>query len=146
MLEKIVKIEKLNYTTPTIDIEVDGNHLFYANGVLTHNSNSDIELTDTSESIGLPATCDLMFALIRSEELDELNQVMIKQLKNRYADPSVYKRFVLGVDRSKMKLFDVEASAQTDVADSGAPAQNNNNAWTLKRKDAPASKFGDFKY
>jgi len=81
--------------------------------------NSDVSLTDTSESFGLPATADLMFALIRSEELDDLNQVMIKQLKNRYADPSYYKRFVLGVDRSKMKLYDVEESAQKDLADSG---------------------------
>lgn len=110
-------------------------------------NNSDIELTDTSESIGLPATCDLMFALIRSEELDELNQLMIKQLKNRYADPSIYKRFVLGVDRSKMKLFDVEDSAQKDVADSGIPTNTTNNTgWNLRTKDAPQKKFGDFKY
>lgn len=81
--------------------------------------NSDVGLTDTSESFGLPATADLMFALIRSEELDELNQIMIKQLKNRYADPGSYKRFVVGVDRSKMKLYDVEESAQQDIADSG---------------------------
>lgn len=82
-------------------------------------NSSDVELTDTSESFGLPATADLMFALIRSEELDELNQIMVKQLKNRYADPSSYKRFVIGVDRSKMKLYDVEESAQKDIADSG---------------------------
>jgi hypothetical protein len=82
-------------------------------------NSSDVELTDTSESFGLPATADLMFALIRTEELDELNQVMIKQLKNRYNDPSYYKRFVLGIDRSKMKLYDVEESAQKDIADSG---------------------------
>jgi replicative DNA helicase len=82
-------------------------------------NNSDVELTDTSESFGLPATADLMIALIRSDELDELNQVMIKQLKNRYADPSSYKRFVLGIDRSKMKLYDCEDSAQADIADSG---------------------------
>jgi replicative DNA helicase len=82
-------------------------------------NNSDVELTDTSESFGLPATADLMIALIRSEELDELNQIMVKQLKNRYADPSYYKRFVIGVDRSKMKLYDCEESAQHDLADSG---------------------------
>lgn len=81
--------------------------------------NSDVGLTDTSESFGLPATADLMFALIRSEELDELNQIMVKQLKNRYADPSKYKRFVIGVDRDKMKLYDVEESAQKDITDSG---------------------------
>lgn len=82
-------------------------------------NSSDVELTDTSESFGLPATADLMFALIRTEELDELNQVMIKQLKNRYNDPSYYKRFVLGIDRAKMKLYDVEESAQRDISDSG---------------------------
>ena len=82
-------------------------------------NSSDVELTDTSESFGLPATADLMFALIRTEELDELNQVMIKQLKNRYNDPSYYKRFVLGIDRSKMKLYDVEDSAQKGLSDAG---------------------------
>jgi len=82
-------------------------------------NNSDVELTDTSESFGLPATADLMIALIRSEELDALNQIMIKQLKNRYADPSYYKRFVIGIDRSKMKLYDAEESAQKDLVDSG---------------------------
>jgi KaiC/GvpD/RAD55 family RecA-like ATPase len=82
-------------------------------------NSSDVELTDTSESFGLPATADLMFALIRSEEMDALNQIMVKQLKNRYADPSSYKRFVIGVDRSKMKLYDVEESAQDGLADSG---------------------------
>lgn len=82
-------------------------------------NNSDVELTDTSESFGLPATADLMIALIRSEELDELNQLMIKQLKNRYADPSNYKKFVVGVDRSKMKLYNVEESAQEGLDDAG---------------------------
>lgn len=81
--------------------------------------NSDVSLTDTSESFGLPMTADLMFALIRSEELDELNQIMVKQLKNRYADPAKYKRFVVGVDRSKMKLYDVEDSAQSGLSDAG---------------------------
>jgi len=116
--DKIVSIEKLTNDN-TIDIEVSGNHLFYANGILTHNSNSDIELTDTSESIALPATLDLFLALIRTEELDELDQIMVKQLKNRYSDPSSYKRFVVGVDWSKMKLYDVEQSAQTGITDSG---------------------------
>lgn len=142
MLEKIVKIEKLNYVTPTIDIEVDGNHLFYANGLLTHNSNTDVELTDTSESFGLPATADFMFAVIRTEELDQLNQLMIKQLKNRYSDPSLYKRFVVGVDRSKMKLYDVENSAQ-DLADSGIPEEEQ--SWQVQRK-SKTKDFGEFKY
>jgi hypothetical protein len=80
-------------------------------------SNSDVGLEDTSESFGLPATADFMFALISSEELQELGQMMVKQLKNRYGDPSIYKRFVVGVDRAKMRLFDVEQTAQKDVMD-----------------------------
>ena len=78
-------------------------------------SNTDVGLEDTSESFGLPATADLMFALIATEELDELNQVMVKQLKNRYNDPTKYKRFVRGIDRARMKLYDVEESAQSDI-------------------------------
>lgn len=78
-------------------------------------SNSDVGLENTSESFGLPATVDMMFAIITSEELEELNQVMFKQLKNRYADPSRYKKFVIGVDRAKMKLYNVEQSAQDDI-------------------------------
>ena len=76
-------------------------------------------LEDTSESFGLPATADFMFALISTEELEQLNQIMVKQLKNRYGDPNLYKRFVVGVDRSKMRLYDAEASAQVDIVDSG---------------------------
>ena len=78
-------------------------------------SSSDVELTDTSESFGLPATADLMFALISSEELEDLNQIMVKQLKNRYNDPTLYKRFVIGVDRSKMRLYNVENTAQDNI-------------------------------
>lgn len=81
--------------------------------------NTDVDLTDTSESFGLPATVDFMFALISTEELENLNQIMVKQLKNRYNDPGYYKRFVIGVDRSRMKLYDVEESAQKDISDSG---------------------------
>jgi replicative DNA helicase len=80
---------------------------------------SDVDLTNTSESFGLPATADFMFALITSEELEQLGQIQVKQLKNRFADPSQNKRFLLGIDKSKMKLFDLEDSAQQDVADSG---------------------------
>jgi len=80
---------------------------------------TDIGLEDTSESFGLPATADLMFALISTDELQELNQMLIKQLKNRYADPSYYKKFIIGVDRSKMKLYDVSQSGQDDVVDTG---------------------------
>ena len=80
-------------------------------------SNSDVGLEDTSESFGLPATADFMFALITSEELEELGQIMVKQLKNRYSDPGVNRRFVIGVDRSRMRLFDAEDSAQKDIMD-----------------------------
>ena len=82
-------------------------------------SNSDVGLEDTSESFGLPATADFMFALISNEELEQLGQIMVKQLKNRYGDPNLYKRFVVGVDRAKMRLFDTEASAQEGITDSG---------------------------
>ena len=78
---------------------------------------SDVELTDTSESFGLPATADLMFALISTEELEGLGQILVKQLKNRYNDPTIYKRFVVGIDRAKMRLYDVEQSAQKDILD-----------------------------
>ena len=84
-------------------------------------SNSDVGLEDTSESFGLPATADLMFALISNEELEGLGQILVKQLKNRYNDPSANKRFVIGVDRSKMKLYDVEQSAQ-NIIDAGQSA------------------------
>ena len=82
-------------------------------------SNSDVGLEDTSESFGLPATADFMFALISNEELESLNQMLVKQLKNRYGDPNLYKRFVIGVDRSKMRLYDAEPSAQQGISDSG---------------------------
>ena len=78
---------------------------------------SDVELTDTSESFGLPATADLMFALISTEELEGLNQILVKQLKNRYNDPTMNKRFVVGIDRAKMRLYDCEQSAQQDLHD-----------------------------
>jgi archaellum biogenesis ATPase FlaH len=80
-------------------------------------SNTDVGLEDTSESFGLPATADFMFALISTEELQDLNQILVKQLKNRYSDPSFYKRFIVGVDRARMKLYDVEQTAQEDLID-----------------------------
>ena len=118
MMKKILKIQELD-EREMIDIEVSGNHLFYANNILTHNSSSDVELTDTSESFGLPATADLMFALISTEDLEGLGQILVKQLKNRYAATDKYKRFVVGIDRAKMRLYDVEQSAQNDILDSG---------------------------
>jgi len=92
-------------------------------------SNTDLGLEDTSESFGLPATADLMFALISTEELEELGQLMVKQLKNRYNDPTKFRRFVIGIDRSRMKLYDVEESAQTDIMSDMTP-------------DKPINKFG----
>jgi len=105
-------------------------------------SNSDVGLEDTSESFGLPATADLMFALISTEEMEELGQVMVKQLKNRYNDPTKHKRFVIGIDRSRMKLYDAEESAQQNItkdapmADTGPIATWGDN----ERKD-----FSNFK-
>ena len=100
---------------------------------------SDVELTDTSESFGLPATADLMFALISTEELEELGQIMVKQLKNRYNDLSVNKRFIVGIDRAKMRLYDCEQSAQHDVLDSG-----NDEEYTYDEK--PKKSFEGFKF
>ena len=99
---------------------------------------SDVELTDTSESFGLPATADLMFALISTEELEGLNQIMVKQLKNRYNDPTIFKRFVVGIDRAKMRIYDCEQSAQEDIVDSG---QEENTF-----KERPKKSFSEFKF
>ena len=100
---------------------------------------SDVDITDTSESFGLPATADLMFALISSEELETLGQIMVKQLKNRYNDGNVNKRFVIGIDRSKMRLYDCEQSAQNDILDSGQDEEYNN-------EDRPKKSFEGFKF
>ena len=102
--------------------------------------NSDVELTDTSESFGLPATADLMFALISTEELEGLGQIMVKQLKNRYNDPTVFKRFVVGIDRAKMRLYDVEQSAQKDILDSGQEEEYN------YEESKPKKSFEGFKF
>ena len=96
-------------------------------------TNSDPGLEDTSESFGLPATADFMFALVSNEELEQLNQIIVKQLKNRYNDPNFYKRFVIGIDRAKMKLYDAEVSAQVGLSDSGQ-----------KTKDVPQFDKTDF--
>jgi len=102
--------------------------------------NSDVELTDTSESFGLPATADLMFALISTEELEGLGQIMVKQLKNRYNDPTVFKRFVVGIDRAKMRIYDVEQSAQKDILDSGKEDEYN------YEESKPKKSFEGFKF
>jgi replicative DNA helicase len=82
-------------------------------------SNTDVGLEDTSESFGLPATADLMFAIISTEQMEEVGQIMVKQLKNRYNDPTINRKFVVGIDRSKMRLFDVDQSAQDELVDTG---------------------------
>jgi archaellum biogenesis ATPase FlaH len=104
-------------------------------------SSSDIDITDTSESFGLPATADFMFAIQTSEELESLNQLMVKQLKNRYNDPTYNKRFVIGVDRSKMRLYNVEQSAQEDLIDSPVMDNTKFGEEDSERKK-PKSKFG----
>lgn len=110
--DEIVSIEEVGQKE-TIDISVSGDNLFFCNNLLTKNS------------FGLPASADLMLALISTEELEQLGQIMVKQLKNRYNDPSTNKRFVIGVDRSKMKLYDLEGNAQVDISDSGQKLNNN---------------------
>jgi len=102
--------------------------------------NSDVELTDTSESFGLPATADLMFALISTEELEGLGQILVKQLKNRYNDPTIHKRFVVGIDRAKMRLYDVEQSAQQDIIDNGKEEEYN------YEEKKPKKSFEGFKF
>ena len=103
-------------------------------------ASSDVDLTDTSESFGLPATADLMFALISTEELEGMNQIVVKQLKNRYNDPTIFKRFIVGIDRAKMRLYDCEQSAQEDILDSGQEEEYNNDEGKLTKK------FAEFKF
>ena len=101
---------------------------------------SDVDLTDTSESFGLPATADLMFALISTEELEQLGQIMVKQLKNRYNDPTIFKRFIVGIDRAKMRLYDCEQTAQEDIIDSGQEEEYN------YEESKPKKTFEGFKF
>ena len=101
---------------------------------------SDVDLTDTSESFGLPATADLMFALISTEELETLNQILVKQLKNRYNDPTIHKRFVVGIDRAKMRLYDCEQKAQEDIVDNTEQTEYDDDKSKFKKT------FGDFKF
>jgi len=106
-------------------------------------TNSDPGLEDTSESFGLPATADFMFALVTNEELEGLNQILVKQLKNRYSDPTYYKRFVIGVDRAKMRLYDAEITAQNNLADPGQVDDKPLNSFGNRERDY--NKFEDFK-
>ena len=103
-------------------------------------SSSDVDITDTSESFGLPATADLMFALISTDELEQLGQIMVKQLKNRYNDPTMNKRFIVGVDRAKMRIYDCEQKAQDDILDSGQEEEYNN------EESKPKKSFDGFKF
>ena len=103
-------------------------------------ASSDVDLTDTSESFGLPATADLMFALISTEELESINQILVKQLKNRYNDPTIHKRFVVGIDRAKMRLYDCEQKAQEDIIDNGQETEYDEDKSKFKKT------FGDFKF
>ena len=100
---------------------------------------SDVELTDTSESFGLPATADLMFALIKTDELEDLGQILVKQLKNRYNDLTIFKRFVVGVDRAKMRLYDCEQSAQEDLLDNKKDEE-------YEHEEKPKKAFDGFKF
>jgi len=108
-------------------------------------SNSDPGLEDTSESFGLPATADFMFALVTNEELEGLNQILIKQLKNRYSDPNYYKRFVVGIDRAKMRLYDAEQSAQDEIIDKGHDDDTQPLNTFGNRERKLNNKFGDLK-
>jgi len=108
-------------------------------------TSSDPGLEDTSESFGLPATADFMFALISTEELEQLNQLMVKQLKNRYNDPNTFKRFVIGIDRGKMKLYDVEQSAQDDIVDAGQVDDKPLNTFGERERTSKFKNFGGFK-
>lgn len=130
--DEIIGIENVGILD-TVDISVSGDNLFYCNDILTKNS------------FGLPATADFMFALISTEELQQLNQIMVKQLKNRYKDPTTFKRFVLGLDRPKMKLYDVEFSAQNDIVDSGQEDDSVVNTSFSRENKFSKNKFGDFK-
>ena len=107
-------------------------------------SNTDVGLEDTSESFGLPATADFMFAVISTEELEKLGQLMVKQLKNRYNDPTFHKRFIIGVDRARMKLYDVEASAQSLIDDAAHVKQEDKPLNTFGTREKPD--FGGFNY
>jgi archaellum biogenesis ATPase FlaH len=104
-------------------------------------SNTDVGLEDTSESFGLPATADFMIALITSEELQALNQIMVKQLKNRYGDPNYYKKFVVGINRAKMKLYDVEESAQEDIVDDRPVMDKSDYGHRYEEESKPKPKF-----
>ena len=126
-MQKITSIEVIG-DRETLDISVDGDHLFFANGVLTHNSghnNSDVDMDNVAESFGLNATVDFLAALISNENLEQSDQMMVKQLKNRYRDKGKDTKFIIGVKKKFMKLFDVEQSAQTGIVGAAQVATTN---------------------
>lgn len=132
-LDEIISIKKIG-RRETVDITVSGDNLFFANDILTHNSGattSEAEMTDTSDSFGIAFTADLLLALISTEELEQMNQILIKQLKNRYAPLDRYRKFVVGVDRSKMRVYDVDQSAQEELIENRI---SNNDSPDLKSK------------
>jgi hypothetical protein len=147
MLDEIISIEKIG-KRKTLDIEVSGNHLFYANEILTHNSSSDPGLEDTSESFGLPATVDLMVAIITSEELEQLGQLKFKQLKNRLNDVTQNRAFLIGVDRSRMRLYDVEQDAQEGMPEDDTSVMDNSSFGERVNDEGKRGKrfnMGDFR-
>ena len=108
-------------------------------------ASTDIGLEDTSESFGLPATADFMFAIISSEELEKKNQFLVKQLKNRYNDPTINRKFMLGVDRSKMRIYDVEQNAQEDIVDANQQDEPEKSVFDNSETAKRLNKFSDFK-
>lgn len=130
-IESITELDERD----TIDITIDGNHLFYANNILTHNSgytSSDPGMEDTSESFALNFVADLALVLISSPELKKMNQIVFKQLKNRYNDPSLYHKFVVGVDSSKMRLYDCESQASRDLIENKEIEEVNDELFQFK--------------
>ena len=105
---------------------------------------TDIGLEDTSESFGLPATADFMFALMTTEKLEQLNQIKVKQLKNRYNDPTYHRNFIVGVDRSKMKLYDVEEEAQEDLIDEESESRTEDRSSKMWQEFSKQKKERDF--
>ena len=143
-LDEIVSITKLEEDY-TIDISVSGNNLFFANEILTHNSgvnSTDVDLSNISDSVAISYTVDFQCAIITSDQLDELGQIMFKQLKNRWNSLDYYRKFCVGVDRAKMKLFNLEESAQLNISGAG----NTNITKITTIDNTQKNKFDGFKF
>lgn len=128
--DEIVSIEEVG-ELETMDISVTGDQLFYCNGILTKNS------------MGITHTADAIFALITSEELEQLGQLMIKQLKNRWGDLSYYRRFVVGINRAQMKLHDLEEGAQGNVQNEPTIDPNDDSAFGAHKRNRKKIEVGD---